>query len=58
VRLHPARLSAHGDHRLAMAWAVAASLVPNGEAETVIDGAEAVTVSYPQFFDDLRRLTG
>jgi 3-phosphoshikimate 1-carboxyvinyltransferase len=55
--LHPTRLNAHGDHRLAMAWAVAASLVRNGEAETVIDGAEVVAVSYPQFFDDLRRLT-
>jgi 3-phosphoshikimate 1-carboxyvinyltransferase len=57
VRLRPARLTANGDHRLAMAWAVAASLVANGGADSVIEGAETVAVSYPRFFDDLRRLT-
>ena len=54
--LHAARLDAAGDHRLAMAWAVGASLVPVGGGEFVIDGAEAAAVSYPSFFADLGRL--
>ena len=43
----------HGDHRLAMMLAVAA-LVADGE--TVIEGAEAVDVSFPDFFDRLERI--
>ena len=43
----------HGDHRLAMMLAVAA-LVADGE--TVIEGVEAVDVSFPDFFDRLNRL--
>lgn len=43
-----------GDHRLAMAFAVAAT----GASEpTTITGASAVDVSYPGFFDELQRLT-
>jgi 3-phosphoshikimate 1-carboxyvinyltransferase len=46
-------VQAHGDHRLAMAFAVAAL----GAADiTTIEGADAVAVSYPGFFDDLRRV--
>ena len=56
VRLHPAALESAGDHRLAMAWAVAASLAHGGRSR--IDGAEAVAVSYPGFFADLGALTG
>jgi 3-phosphoshikimate 1-carboxyvinyltransferase len=44
---------AHDDHRLAMAFAVAAL---GARAPVTIQGAEAVTVSYPRFFDDLERL--
>ncbi|MEA1958108.1 MAG: 3-phosphoshikimate 1-carboxyvinyltransferase [Chloroflexota bacterium] len=50
-----AECDSHGDHRLAMTLGVAA-LVARGE--TVVDGAEAVSVSYPGFWDDLKRLTG
>ena len=57
VPLRPARLDAAGDHRLAMAWAVAGSLVPAGGGETVIVGAEVAAVSYPSFFTDLGALT-
>lgn len=46
-------VSAGGDHRLAMALAVA-GLVADGE--TVIEGAEAAAVSHPGFWDDLRQL--
>jgi len=53
--LRGAAVDAGGDHRLAMALATAA-LVAVGE--TVIDGAEAASVSHPGFWDDLARLTG
>jgi 3-phosphoshikimate 1-carboxyvinyltransferase len=51
--LEGARVSAHGDHRVAMALAVAA-LVADGK--TQIDGAECVEISYPDFFDHLEYL--
>ena len=57
TRLQPAAVDSHGDHRLAMAWGVAGSLALPGAGVTVIDGAEAVSVSYPGFFDDLAQLT-
>jgi 3-phosphoshikimate 1-carboxyvinyltransferase len=56
VRLRPAHLDAAGDHRFAMAWAIAAALVPPGDGESVIDGADAAAVSYPGFFLDLATL--
>ncbi|NJK78775.1 MAG: 3-phosphoshikimate 1-carboxyvinyltransferase [Chloroflexaceae bacterium] len=51
--LRGAVLNSHGDHRLAMAWAVAA-LAAN--PETTIIGAEAVQVSYPGFWETLAML--
>lgn len=53
-RLRGATLQSHHDHRLAMAWAVA-SLVAEGE--THIEGAEAVSVSYPAFWQTLEQIT-
>ncbi len=50
--LHGGHVRSHGDHRVAMAMAVAA-LVAEGDSE--IDGWEAVATSYPGFEDDLRR---
>ena len=47
TQLHGALLDSHGDHRIAMAFAVAA-LLANGESE--ISGAECVAVSFPEFF--------
>jgi 3-phosphoshikimate 1-carboxyvinyltransferase len=44
----------HGDHRLAMAMAVA-GLSARGDVR--IDGAEAVAVSYPEFWSHLEGLT-
>jgi 3-phosphoshikimate 1-carboxyvinyltransferase len=44
-----------GDHRLAMAFAIAAT---GGSGPTTITGSGAVDVSYPGFFDELQRLTG
>jgi 3-phosphoshikimate 1-carboxyvinyltransferase len=48
-----ARLDSFGDHRIAMAFAVAAL---RADGECVIDGAEAASVSFPEFFDVLRQL--
>ena len=51
--LEGARVSSHGDHRVAMALAVA-GLIADGKTE--IDGAECVDISYPNFFDHLEYL--
>ena len=53
-RLVGASCHSHNDHRLAMTIAVAA-LVARGD--TVIDSAEAVDISYPAFWSDLKRLS-
>lgn len=45
----------HEDHRLAMAWAVAALLAEDRE-ETAIHGASVVDVSYPTFWQTLARV--
>jgi 3-phosphoshikimate 1-carboxyvinyltransferase len=47
-------VDAAGDHRLAMAFAIAAT---GAAAPTTISGAGAVDVSYPGFFEQLERLT-
>jgi 3-phosphoshikimate 1-carboxyvinyltransferase len=52
-RLEGARVDSMGDHRVAMALAVA-GLVADGQTE--IDGAECVEISYPGFFDHLEYL--
>jgi 3-phosphoshikimate 1-carboxyvinyltransferase len=51
--LEGARVSSQGDHRVAMALAVA-GLMADGKTE--IDGAECVEISYPDFFDHLEYL--
>jgi 3-phosphoshikimate 1-carboxyvinyltransferase len=51
--LHGAEIESHGDHRIAMAMSVAALAA---EGRTVIRGASAVDISFPGFFDILRRL--
>ncbi|MGB2629224.1 MAG: 3-phosphoshikimate 1-carboxyvinyltransferase [Candidatus Acidiferrum sp.] len=52
-RLHGAEIEPHGDHRIAMAFAVA-GLAATGT--TTIRDAECVGVSNPSFFSELRRL--
>jgi 3-phosphoshikimate 1-carboxyvinyltransferase len=52
-RLEGARVGAFGDHRIAMALAVA-GLMADGKTE--IEGAECVEISYPNFFDHLEIL--
>ncbi len=50
--LQGASVNGGGDHRLAMALAVAGLLA---DGETVVEDAEAVAVSYPGFWEDLER---
>jgi 3-phosphoshikimate 1-carboxyvinyltransferase len=52
--LHGAELISFGDHRIAMAFAVAAL---RAEGETTIRGADAAGVSYPLFFEELHMVT-
>ena len=49
-------LDAHGDHRMAMAAAVAGAACATGE--TVVTGWDAVATSYPGFADTLDSLAG
>jgi 3-phosphoshikimate 1-carboxyvinyltransferase len=49
-KLKGAKIDSFGDHRIAMAFAVAALLA---EGETEIIGAECVNVSFPEFFEIL-----
>jgi 3-phosphoshikimate 1-carboxyvinyltransferase len=53
-RYHAAEIDSFGDHRIAMAFAVAA-LAADGE--TVINEAEAASVSFPEFWGTLSRCT-
>jgi len=52
-KLHGAEIDSRGDHRIAMAFAIAAL---RAEGETAIRGAEAARISYPEFFDVLEQL--
>jgi 3-phosphoshikimate 1-carboxyvinyltransferase len=54
-RLHGAEIDSFGDHRIAMAFAVAAL---RAEGETVIKDADAAVISYPGFFDALESVLG
>ena len=52
-RITGGTVHAKHDHRLAMAFAIAAL---GATGPTLIEGADAVAVSYPAFFEDLDRL--
>ena len=52
-RLRGAELDGCGDHRIVMALAVAALAA---EGESVIKGAEAAAVTYPDFVTDFKAL--
>ncbi len=47
-KLHGATIDSGGDHRIAMAFSVAAL---RAEGETLICGAESVAISFPEFFN-------
>lgn len=52
--LKGSRIDSFGDHRIAMAFAVAGLFA---EGDTEIDGAECAAVSFPAFFESLRDVT-
>jgi 3-phosphoshikimate 1-carboxyvinyltransferase len=54
--LHPGRVEAGGDHRMAMAAAVAGAACPASSAGTVVTGWATVATSYPGFALTLARL--
>jgi 3-phosphoshikimate 1-carboxyvinyltransferase len=51
--LHGTTVNPHNDHRIAMACTIAAL---GAKGETEIQDAECINKSYPQFFNDLRKL--
>jgi 3-phosphoshikimate 1-carboxyvinyltransferase len=53
--LHGGEADSRNDHRIAMALAVAAT---RADAEVVIHGAECVSKSYPNFWEDYQKLGG
>jgi 3-phosphoshikimate 1-carboxyvinyltransferase len=52
--LKGAEVESHGDHRIAMAMAVAAL---EAKGATIINGASVVNISFPGFFDVIKRFT-
>ena len=54
-KFHAAEFDSFGDHRIAMAFAVAAL---RSDGESIIDGAEAASVSFPEFWETLARVAG
>ncbi len=54
VQLKGARIDANHDHRIAMAFAIAGLAA---EGQTIIEGAEAIFTSFPNFENDLLRFT-
>jgi 3-phosphoshikimate 1-carboxyvinyltransferase len=53
TKLRAAAIDSYGDHRIAMAFAVAALLA---DGETELKGAECVAISFPEFFGLLQSL--
>ena len=53
-KLHSAKLKGYNDHRIVMAFSVAAMNI--GDCE--IDDAQSINKSYPSFFDDFNNLGG
>ena len=55
ARFQPGTFHSHGDHRIAMSFAVAA-LAANGDS--AIEDAEAADVSFPEFYSTVDKLRG
>jgi 3-phosphoshikimate 1-carboxyvinyltransferase len=51
--LHGAELESFGDHRIGMAFAIAALRAEGG---TLIHNAEAVNISFPEFWQSLEKV--
>lgn len=55
AKLHSADFKGFNDHRIVMAFTVAAL---NLDGESTIDDAESINKSYPDFFKDIKKLGG
>ena len=53
VPLTGTKIETFHDHRIAMSFAVAAL---NADGETTFDNPDCINISYPTFFDDLKKL--
>jgi 3-phosphoshikimate 1-carboxyvinyltransferase len=53
-KFRAAQFDSFGDHRIAMAFAVAAL---RADGQSTIDGAEAASVSFPEFWQTLAAIT-
>lgn len=53
--MHPGEVDGHGDHRVVMALAIAGTMIPG---TTIIEGYEAVNVTFPTFLDCLNSIGG
>ena len=53
-QLHGAEIDSAGDHRIAMAFSIAAL---RAKGASVIHGADSAHISYPEFFQVLERIT-
>lgn len=51
--LHGAQIKTYGDHRIAMSFTIAGL---NADGETTFDDRDCVTVSYPSFYEDIKKL--
>jgi 3-phosphoshikimate 1-carboxyvinyltransferase len=51
--LHGTELDSFGDHRIAMAFSIAAL---RARGDTLIRGSESASISYPEFFSVLERM--
>jgi 3-phosphoshikimate 1-carboxyvinyltransferase len=54
ARLKGARIETHHDHRLTMAFSVAAL---TAKGDTHIEDADSASISFPSFFEEFARLT-
>lgn len=54
-KLHGAHLKSYHDHRIAMMIAIAASVA---EGQTILEDAQCITKSWPNFYQEYRRLGG
>jgi 3-phosphoshikimate 1-carboxyvinyltransferase len=52
--LRGATVNSHGDHRIAMSLAIAGLIA---DQPTYIDNAEAVNISYPEFWNTIQTLS-
>ncbi len=48
------KVSSHGDHRVAMALSILGMMA---DEPVLVEGDEAVSISYPDFFDDIEAIT-